>query len=416
MTKRFEVQVHQNQSSRTMFRVTLVALLLTLTVTVVESAATAPAWKKIPGAVVIQSRRLLNFGGLFGSATQASPYERITSHPVFAVSTPWGSPYMNMEKLSDMDEYVKTDSGGGSTPQSLSEEQNEYRTVALYFMDPDDVLAVHGEMKQMEQMEKTDIRITAISLAKALRQASNLGNGLLTGAPPDPLDGNLKIDEGGSLRYKIVPPKRQLYYAARCIGKERVGLFGETGAEDAQTAILGNSALESVNLMRRREKRERKTAKPRNAMEAANAHMEGYSGIPVFYVPQMRRTLPLLKRIATGTKHETPFFFNYEDMEVAWEHMRSRSQKSKAVPEKPVNVEVFNLWDVLTSMDRDDWKKRQQKRKWIKQPLGAIKDRLPSSGPLGLESITFVPSSRSTKYKEAITARGNGKARLRPMR
>jgi hypothetical protein len=50
-------------------------------------------------------------------------------------------------------------------------------------------------------------------------------------------------------RYKIVPAKRNST-AARCIGKERVGLFGETGAECA-TAILGNSAL-SVNLMRRR--------------------------------------------------------------------------------------------------------------------------------------------------------------------
>jgi hypothetical protein len=407
-------------SSRTMFRMTLCATLLA-TATVVESAT---AWKKIPGAVVIQTRRLLNFGSLCGSATQASPYERITGHPVFAVSTPWGSPYMNMEKLSDMEEFVQTDNGSNvKNPQSLSEEQNEYRTVALYFMDPDDVLAVQGEMKQMEQMEKTDIRITAISLAKALRQASNLGNGLVTGAPPDPSDGNLKIDEGGSLRYKIVPAKRQLYYAARCIGKERVGLFGETGAEDAQTAILGNSALEAVNLMRRREKRERKTPKPRNAMEAANQHMEGYSGIPVFYVPQMQRTLPLLKRITTGTKHETPMFFNYEDMEVAWEAMRSRSQggvfrskSSEAVPEKPVNVEVFNLWDVLTSMDRDAWKKSQQKHKWVEQPLGAIKDLLPSQGPPGLESITFVPSSRSTQYKEKISARGNGKARLRPMR
>jgi hypothetical protein len=400
-----------------MFRITLFAVLLTLaaTVTVVESAT---GWKKIPSAAWIQSRRMLNFGSLLGSPTKQSPYERITGHPVFAITTPWGSPYMNMEKLSDMEEKVETDSGSGkSTPQSYSEEQNEYRTVALYFMDPDDALAVHGEMKQMEQMEKTDIRITATSLAKAIRQASNLGNGLLTGAPPDPSDGKLKIDEGGALRYKIVPPKRQLYYAARCIGKERVGLFGETAAEDAQLAVLGNSALESTNLMRRRDKRERKTPKARTAYQAASAHMEGYSGIPVFYVPQMRRALPLLKRLATGTKFETPFFFNYEDMEVAWERMRSRKGKAKGqVPVKPANVEVFNLWDVLTSMDRDNWKKRQQKHSWVKQPLGAIKDVFSSQKLSGLESITFVPSSRSAEYKEAISGRGNGKARLRPMR
>jgi hypothetical protein len=34
----------------------------------------------------------------------------------------------------------------------------------------------------------------------------------------------------------------------------------------------------------------------------------------------------------------------------------------------------------------------------------------------GLDSITFLPSSRAIDYKEAISARGNDKARLRPMR
>jgi hypothetical protein len=397
-----------------MLRLALIAVLATS-----YRAEAATGWKKIPASVYIQSRRMLNFGSLFGSATQASPYDRITGQPVFAITTPWGSPYMNMEKLSDLDEVVQTDSSS-KTPQSISEEQNEYRTVALYFMDPDDALAVHGEMKQIEQMAKTDIRVTSMSLAKAVRQASNLGNGLVTGAPPDPNDGNLKLDQGGALRYKIVPPKRQLYYAARCIGKERVGLFGETAQDDAQMAVLGNSALEGMNLARRREKRERKTPKARTAMQAAAAHMEGYSGIPVFYAPDMRRRLPLLKRLISGTAQESPLFFNYEDMEVAWKTMHQRSGGKRkgggVVPEKPTNVEVFNLWDVLTSMDRDDWKQRQQKHQWVKAPLGSIKDRFSTQGPPGLNSITFVPSSRSAQYKEAISARGNGKARLRPMR
>jgi hypothetical protein len=88
--------MYQDQSSRTMFRVTIAAMLLTATV--VESA---PAWKKIPGSLVIQSRRMLNFGGLFGSATQASPYERITAHPVFRLrgkSYEWKTLWMNMSK------------------------------------------------------------------------------------------------------------------------------------------------------------------------------------------------------------------------------------------------------------------------------------------------------------------------------
>ena len=34
----------------------------------------------------------------------------------------------------------------------------------------------------------------------------------------------------------------------------------------------------------------------------------------------------------------------------------------------------------------------------------------------GMGDITFVPSSRGIDYKQAISSRGNGKARLRPMR
>ena len=321
---------------------------------------------------------------------------------------------MNMEKLSDMQ--------GGSpettskTPQSISEEQNEVRTVALYFMDPDDALAVHGEMKQMEQMESADIRLTSFSLAKALRQASNLGGGLPTGAPPNPLTGSFEAADGAMLRYKIVPPKRQLFYAARCIGKERVGLFGETAAEDAQTVVMGNSALEGANLMRRREKRERKTPKKkaRTPMQVAAAHMEGYTGIPVFYCPQMRRRLPKLKHWLTGQREETPLFFNYEDMEQAWSQMRQKRRRRENIPAQPVDVEVFNLWDVLTSMDKSAWKNHKP---WWKQDLLApLQRRFGKPSPLDLRDITFVPSSRSVQYKESITARGNGKARLPRMR
>jgi hypothetical protein len=290
--------------------------------------------------------------------------------------------------------------------------------VALFFMDPDDALGLHGEMKQMENMEGADLRLTCFSLAKALRQASNLGSGLLTGVPCDPLDGNFKNDENGNmaLRYKIVPPKRQLYYAARCIGKERVGLFDESAAEDAQAAVLGNSALEGRNLVRRREKRERKTqAKNKTPMQAANAHMEGYCGIPVFHAPQMRKKLPLLKRLTTGSRFEVPFFFNYEDLVDAWDTMRSRNKK-RGVPEKPADVEVFNLWDLLTSMDRDACKQRQRST-WRDKVAAPFEKRF-STKPIDpdLCHITFVPSSRSIQYKEAISARGNGKARLRPMR
>jgi hypothetical protein len=386
----------------------------------VAAASTADlATANLPQTLVTQTRRLLNLGSLFGNPKKcaATPYDRIMGHPVFQVTTAWGSAYMNMEKLTDME-----DSGlGGSVIntknpsqlKSLSEEQNQYRTVSLYFMDPDDALSTHAELKQMEQMKKSDIRITSVSLGKALRSAANLGSGLVTGYPVEPLNGNIKsVDEGGTLRHKIMPPKRQLFYAARCVGKERVGLFGENPSEDASSAVLGNSALEGLNLMRRREKADRKSNKPKTALQAQNAHMEGYTGIPVFWAQGMQRKPPLLKRLISGNDQETPMFFNYEDLMDAWTKVQKRSPKKLNLPEQPT-VEVFNLWDVLTSMEKDEWKnKKANKYDWAKP----LQKRFGKQEAPDLDSITFVPSSRCVDYKEKITARGNGKARLRPMR
>jgi hypothetical protein len=372
-----------------------------------------------------KARKCVNLSGLLGSRTDVSPFDRVAGHPVFAVTTPWGSPYMNMEKLSDLDETVPTvpldaKKRSKSNPQSISEEQNEYRTVALFFLDPDDALGVHTEMKQMDNMKKADLRLTAFSLSKALRQASNLGNGLLTGLPADPLDGTFKYEDGASLRYKIVPPKRQLYYAARCVGRERVGLVSDNAAEDALAAVLGNSALEGMNLIRRREKRERKTPKSASSqtpLQLANQHMDGYTGIPVFHEPQMVRKVSLVKRLLSGTQNEIPFFFNYEDLVDAWSRMRNQARFKSRIPENPPDVEVFNLWDLLTSMDRDVAHKNERKRRntkeWLLDPL---KKRLLSRPDPDLDHIVFVPSSRSVQYKEAMSARGNGKCRLRPMR
>ncbi|GKY96542.1 hypothetical protein MPSEU_000613800 [Mayamaea pseudoterrestris] len=361
-----------------------------------------------------QIRRFLNLNSLFGSATQSdTPYDRVGGHPVFSVTTPWGSPYMNMEKVSGLDQDTARTSG--NKPQSVTDESNEFRTVCLYFMDPDDALGVHGEMKQMENMQSADLRLTSFSLAKALRQASNLGGGLLTGQPPDPLTGSLPSDSG-SLRYKIVPPKRQLYYAARCIGRERVGLFSDNPTEDAQAAVLGTSAIDATRLERRRTKQESKMnrQKKQTAMQAANAHMDGYTGIPVFWNPQMQKRLPLIKRLTTGVQHEIPMFFNYEDMQSAWQTLRSRNKKA-IVAEEPAGVQVFNLMDLLTSIDRDECarKQRQSIRDKLLQPL---KNRFISQSGPDLQHVTFIPSSRSIQYKEAMSARGNGKCRLRPMR
>jgi hypothetical protein len=388
----------------------------------------------LPGKALTQARRFLNLGGMTGQPhnSKESPYDRVMGHPVFQVTTPWGSAYMNMEKL-DLDDIIGSNEVDlddvASGKATLASDSNQYRTISLYYMDPDDALAAHAEFLQMEQMSKADIRVTTVSLAKALRSAANLGNGLLTGQPIDYKTGKvLSTREGGSLRHKIMPPKKQLYYAARCHGKERVGLFGSGSSADsvnrelASTAVLGNSALSLRNLQRKQAKRDRriKTA-PKTTWEAQYGHMDGQLGIPVFYAQGMERQHPLWKGLLSGHRRETPLFFNYEDLERAW-----RKTRSKDKPAEPT-VEVFNLWDVLTSMDKEQDLQRIQVARLpatkralhaVTKPLQRRLSALPmaSKTALDLDSITFVPSSDACTYKEKMSARGNGKARLRPMR
>lgn len=73
-------------------------------------------------------------------------------------------------------------------------------------------MRLRDEMLQMEQMSAADMRITASSLGKAVAQSANLNKGLLTGQPLNDMSGTIKSpEEGGVLRYKIVPPKRELF-------------------------------------------------------------------------------------------------------------------------------------------------------------------------------------------------------------
>ena len=352
-------------------------------------------------------RRLLNFGNLFGSehTVAQSPYEKIMGAPVFQVTTPWGSTYLNMENRIDkkMDDVDEDDLGKGD---------NQYRTIGLYYLDPEDALAAHAELKQMQQMKKADIRITGNSLGKALRSSANLGAGLLTGVELDALRGKVKpSSEGGSLRHKIQPPKRQLYYAARCYGKERVGFLGTDPKEEASSALYGNGPLSSLNMDGLEARRERIGApKPKTMLQAQNMHMEGYKGVPVFWAQGMQRRQPKLKQLFSGTSLETPLFMNYEDLMDSWGKMRKRDPK---LPEEPT-VEVFNLWDVLTSMDRHAWRKKRTGKKF--DWSSGLMKRIKTPDAPDLDSITFIPSSACVNYKEKLSARGNGKARLRPMR
>jgi hypothetical protein len=434
---------------------TKAAAVVTPTATTARTASSSSSSKNGGNNVWTSIRRVLNVSNTFGSPLQSkTPYDRILGGPVFAVTTPYGSPYLNMERLTDNDETVppsvETDLFGGkssssssssstsstttrrtaqeieSSLEALSDEQSEVRLVGLYFTDVDDAVAMQCEMKQLDNLKEADIRVSAFSLAKAIRQASVLGGGITTGAPLDDKTGRFTGTDG-RLRYKIVPSKRQLYYAARCLGKERVGLCGASANEDALLSVMGNDALEGMNLRRRTAKRDAQRLQGASAkLSSKNSKnnpspgvvvnntnninnskkndnpMEGYCGIPVF-------TCANLQKRKFG-RTEQPFFMNYEDLLDAWEKCRGKppsphhnnnnedpstttATPAAAAPAPPV-VEVFNLMDVLTSMDRE---------------IGNSNDRR-------LHRITFVPNSRAVAYKERITSTGNGKARLRPMR
>jgi hypothetical protein len=377
---------------------------------------TAKVWK--------QARRMTNLGGLFGSPriTAKTPYERVANHPVFQVTTSWGAAYMTFEKVDTDASGTPEDAGG-----NLLGFGGDMRPVTLFYMDPEDALAMHQEMKQMDSMQKSDIRITTTTLAKAIRQSSNFGDGLPTGSPVDALTGNLpSVSDGGSLRYKIVPSKRQLFYAARCKGRERVGHFGVTPVEDAGTALDGSQALDAANQGRRRDVRNGKS-KAILPEQRKYRHMEGYSGIPVFYCPALKRQLPMVKGLLGGTKEEPPVFFSYEDLVKAWNKMRVSSGNAKRIPSQPPNVEVMNLMDVLTSMDRDKPSNSFQ-MEW-NDPINSIKDQWKNlkGGDLaksmtrrlyqnGLDSLSFVPASSAVNYKNDLARQGNDKSRLRAMK
>jgi hypothetical protein len=85
-------------------------------------------------------------------------------------------------------------------------------------------------------------------------------------------------------------------------------------------------------------------------------------------------------------------------------------------------VEVMNLMDVLTSMDREISTPTFQFR-W-KDPVGYVAKQMKEmkksvfsrSKKPGLDEISFIPSGAAVKYKEVLASRGNAKSRLPRMR
>jgi len=400
-------------------------------------------------SVVDLTRRSVNLSNLFGSPTTAEAYEQILSQPVFSVTTPWGSPYLLFDKASDSESLTFDNTGLNDNGEDIVAEENleKNQQVGLYFLDQEDAMRFRDEMMQMEQMAGADMRVTVSSLGKAMSHAVNLNGGLPTGQPVEPMTGKLKSpSDGGSLRYKIVPAKRELFYATRCEGRERVGFFGLNAADDAEMMIrpmhIGGAKLLSMKKSAAEINKKRRVIGEEDTEDAIRkeyAHMEGSVGIPVFHCEELRRYSNFKQGILKQNQTpETPLFFSYDDLLESWEVVRDRlkdkaikskeNDKTVVMPEKPT-VEVYNLVDVVTSIDRKKWQANRSSVVRRNQLLGKIPiinkyfgsgessseqiDKLSS----GLEQIVFIPSSRTAKFKERVTKVGNSKVRsLRPMR
>ncbi|KAL3811018.1 hypothetical protein ACHAXA_010279 [Cyclostephanos tholiformis] len=399
--------------------------------------------------------RWINLSNLLGTRNGIPAYERIISQPVFQVTTAWGSPYMLFEKYKDDERAVELEGaeGGdrGSDAAKFSRAQQkddmqDTRPISLYFVDEHDARSLADEMRQMKHMKDSDLRITCTSLGKAVRHASNLGNGLVTGQPLDETTGRLlTMDAGGSLRHKIVPSKRELFYAARCAGRERVGCFGDSPREDAELLLQPQDVIEANKMGLRRKATKNAVVRMKKARQLEKeglaeseedrlrreyAHMEGQVGLPVFYAEGLVKKPPKICRMIQGSKawataSLTPLYFSYEDLLKDWSIMRSRSVNKNMIPPMP-QVEVFNMMDVVTSIDKDQWK--TQRRAELDREKKGIFGMIPvlnhfvkakgsgAAAASGLDKVVFVPSSLGVQAKERIRANGNRKARLRSMR
>jgi hypothetical protein len=420
---------------------------------------------------------VINLSGLLQSHTSLSGYERGGGAPVYMVTTPWGSPYMLSDKGRD---YIRSidlgeqiaqnflgDEGGGIAEEEeggkkkkskIEKAARPSRSIAPMFTDARDAESLLMEMNQMGGL---DVRITATSMSRALRQCSVLGRGMPTGAIAS--NGNLE----GYLRYKLVPSSRELYYASGCKGRESVGFPTEEEEEVSKSNSVGRRVTQvrstsaaqgmeqddkicgpiprwatpfemlgrkSLSDLRPMSKKAKAELEQREKKDAYDFMKDGRKGVPVFYVDGLE--LPqrgLASRLKGDKRGEVPMFFSYEDCVRSWKDMRTNTLKQDGknaskdqqlstrasiddVSEDPPIVEVFNYIDVLASIDREQHKRKvatHRQRSWEKLLRGSSTELPPRSK---VENVVFIPSSSSVNYKETITRSGNCKARIRPMR
>jgi len=470
-----------------------------------------------------------NFSGIIRSRTSLPGYERGAGIPVYMVTTSWGSPYVINEKLNDIvrskasldkdvilanmppdqdtaddemmakpedDETIYDEDDEGDEQkqkkQPESEEEREafmqmrlvkkykglkvpslrtQRTVSMapMFVDPKDAQSMLMEMKATGY----DVRITATSMARALRQASVLGNGLPTSQTISADTGTV---DGGYMRYKLVPSSRELYYASHCDGCERVG-FTTPEEEEEERRLLSIKGKNKINMSirnkfeqgisstgkliprwtvpfelvgRRSSPSDSKKQQEGDATKQLSPKFylkNGKKSIPVFYAAGLEMESPRKKLLSLVTKksnndksnNENPMFFSYEDLLSAWTDMRTRQQRKAAtiqaedtssketglleeIPRSPPKVEVFSYVDVVTSIDKEQHQKQVTKFwKWKRNIVWNKKAENKTSisataTPGEIENIVFIPSSKSVRFKEELSRTGNCKARLRPMR
>lgn len=438
---------------------------LLLSVSTVVDASPTTSLIDISQSILNRSRRTLNLSNLFGSpsSSSVSASDRISSQPVFTVTTPWGSPYLLFERRDRSETTLEFDEsnqrlieGGDGEDEDVSATQErsergmgENHQVALYFLDENDALRLRDEMLQMPQMAGADMRITVSSLSKALSQTKNLHKGLLTGQPNNDMTGRMKNpEEGGVLRYKIVPPKRELFYAARCKGRERVGLFSERPEADAELMtssmpFIGSQLAKRRTMALEKARKRARAARRGDVLDGDEdldpvrreyAHMEGFIGVPVFHCESLKKynTIKGVLRGNAGKNKvmETPLFFSYDDLMDSWKATKDKIKDDEVrsqMPETP-DVEVYNMMDVVTSLDRHHWNTKRasslrrsqllSKIPGVSKVLGTPAASSSSSvKDTGLGEVVFVPSSKRTKFKEIVSSVGSGKSRgLRPMK
>lgn len=401
--------------------------------------------------------RHINLG--LGVPTSITPYDKLSTQPMFTVTTSWGSPFLLVERPSNhvsksesypinlkYDAYCRAEDDRFGDSRNKKDTDHSPQQVALYFCDIEDAMSLRDEFLQSNGMQNLDMRITATSLAHALRHTSCYGNGYISGRPIDDCTGVLfSPAEGGSTRFKIVPSKRELYYASRCRGKENVGLRGDINGDlmTMTMPIIGASLSEcrkraiTLKIKQRKNNNISKNCRFTKPSEKEDALMDGYIGIPVFRCKGIYK-----KGVQVGIRANNsiensaliPIFFSYEDAIDTWKYVHSKYTASKGskflsvMPSHP-DISVYNLLDLITSIDRRRWMESQKNiyflsnfRKKLAKLLRFGKTYLNNEHSI-LKSkndlfnrITFIPNRMSLESKNIISVLGNGKARLHPMK